>query len=67
MRKKTGCLSCRSRKENKNIDREYLAKLCDARDTLCEFCEADECEKCIVAHLIDDAYNELGDEEAGDD
>lgn len=45
------------------MDKEYLAKLCDARDTLCEFCEADECEKCIVAHLIDDAYNELGNEE----
>lgn len=63
MRKKTGCQSCRKRKGTKKIDKEYLAKLCDARDTLCEFCEADECEKCIVAHLIDDAYNELGNEE----
>lgn len=47
------------------MDREYLAKLCDARDTLCGFCEADECEKCIVAHLIDDAYNELPEDEDG--
>lgn len=67
MRKKTGCQSCRKRKGTKKIDKEYLAKLCDARDTLCEFCEADECEKCIVAHLIDDAYNELGNEEERDD
>lgn len=45
------------------MDGEYLAKLCDARDTLCGFCEADECEKCIVTRLIDDAYNELDDED----
>lgn len=49
------------------MDREYLAKLCNARDTLCGFCEADECENCIVTHLIDDAYNEPGDKEDGDD
>ena len=30
------------------MDMEYLAKLCNARDTLCGFCEADECEKCIA-------------------
>lgn len=45
------------------MDREYLAKLCEARSTLCDFCEADECEYCIVTRLIDDAYNELDDEE----
>lgn len=44
------------------IDRDGLSKLCDARDTLCGFCEADECEKCIVTCLIDDAYNEVGEE-----
>lgn len=48
------------------MDREYLASLCNARDTLCGFCEADECEKCIVTRLINDAYNELGDEEEDD-
>ena len=48
------------------MDREYLSKLCNARDTLCGFCEADECEKCIVTPLINDAYNELGDEEEDD-
>ncbi len=41
------------------MDKEYLEKLCDARDTLCSFCEANECEKCIVSHLIDDAFNEM--------
>lgn len=45
------------------MDREYLAKLCDARDTICSFCEVNECEKCIVTHLIDDAHNELPDDE----
>lgn len=49
------------------MDMEYLAKLCDARDTLCGFCEANECEKCIVSHLINDAYNELGDDKGEDD
>jgi hypothetical protein len=47
----------------KIMDRDYLAQLCDARDTLCGFCEVLECDKCIVTHLIDDAYNELSDEE----
>lgn len=45
------------------IDHDDFAKLCDARDTLCGFCEADECEKCIVSVLINDAFNEVGDEE----
>lgn len=41
------------------MDREYLSELCDARNALCEFCEVDECVKCIVTHLINDAFNEL--------
>lgn len=45
------------------MEREELAKLCDARDTLCGYCQADECEKCIVTALIDNAYAELPDEE----
>ncbi len=45
-----------------SITKERLAKLCAARNTLCGFCEADECEKCIVTHLIDDAYAECFDE-----
>lgn len=46
------------------MDRDKFAELCDAKDKLCAFCEADECDKCIVTRLIDDAYNELAD---GDD
>ncbi len=48
------------------MDREYLARLCNARDTLCGFCEADECDKCIVTQLIDDAYNEMPDDDEED-
>lgn len=48
------------------MDREYLARLCNARDTLCGFCEADECDKCIVTQLIDDAYNEMLDDDEED-
>lgn len=44
------------------MDKKYLEKLCNARDALCGFCEVDDCENCIVTHLIDDAYNEMPDE-----
>lgn len=40
------------------MDKYDLAVLCDARDKLCGFCEAGECEKCIVTRLIDDAFAE---------
>ena len=44
------------------INREELAELCDARDKLCGFCENDEdCEKCPVTRLIDDAYVDCPD------
>lgn len=33
------------------IDRDELARICDARDVLCKFCECDECEKCRVQVL----------------
>lgn len=46
-----------------SIDREKLAELCDARDKLCAYCEADECEKCIVTRLIDDAMYEFEENE----
>lgn len=45
------------------MDREYLAQLCDARDTLCNYCEADECSWCIVTKLIDCAFSELPEED----
>lgn len=40
------------------MSREELAILLDARDKLCGFCENDECEKCQITLLIDDAYAE---------
>ena len=45
------------------MDRKELAELCDARDRLCDFCEEDECDSCIVTRLVNDAYNELDDED----
>lgn len=45
------------------MTRDELAVLCDARDKLCGYCESDECEKCIVTALIDNAYNETPEEE----
>lgn len=50
----------------RTITHDELDALCKARDTLCAYCEADECEKCIVTDLIDDAYNELEDDEPSD-
>ena len=53
------------------IDRKELAKICNARNTLCNFCENDACERCIVTQLVDDAYAEVeeaeNDEEDNDD
>lgn len=45
------------------MTKEKYAALLNAQKTLCEYCENDECEKCIVTNLLDDAYTEA--EEAG--
>lgn len=45
------------------MTKDKLAELCDARDKLCNFCENDECERCIVTNLIDDAYAELDEDD----
>lgn len=45
--------------KGEKMDERRIAELCDARDTLCEFCDMDDCEKCIVTQLINDAFNEL--------
>lgn len=50
----------------RTITHDELAALRKASDTLCNYCEADECEKCIVTNLIDDAYSELEDDEPSD-
>lgn len=49
------------------ITREYLAELCDARDKICGFCEANQCEKCIVTNLINDAFAECVDIEESEE
>lgn len=46
------------------MDRDYLAELCDARDTLCGFCTESDCEKCMVQTLINNAHNMMSDEDA---
>ena len=46
-----------------NMDRDYLAKLCDARDTLCGFCKSGGCLQCRVRHIIDDVFSELSEED----
>lgn len=45
------------------MDREDLARLCDARDTLCAYCGDDNCEDCKVTALIDQAFNEDDEED----
>lgn len=40
------------------MNREQLDDLLKARNKLCAFCENDECEKCQVTLLINDAYAE---------
>lgn len=45
------------------MDDEYLARLCDARDTLCNYCEVDDCESCMISKLINCAFDELTEED----
>lgn len=47
------------------MDKKELNKLYEAGNTLCSFCEADECEKCIVTKLIDDASAEIDEDGDG--
>lgn len=45
---------------------EDYESLFSAREVICHYCQAEECEKCIVTRLIDDAqveYEELMEEE----
>lgn len=43
------------------MTRDDYESLFSARDTICNYCEANECENCIVTHLMDDAYAEYSD------
>lgn len=50
------------------MDRDDYARLVEAGRTLCEFCENnDDCEKCQVTALLNDAANELDDEDDCED
>lgn len=40
------------------MTKNELAVLLNARDKLCNFCNNDNCEKCQITLLINDAYNE---------
>lgn len=53
-----------------NMTKEYYNKLDAAAKTLCKYCENDECEKCHVSVLMNDAYAEFcetNDEEGEDE
>lgn len=41
------------------VTREDYESMCSGRDVFCSFCEADECEKCMITRLLNDAFNEL--------
>jgi len=43
------------------IDQDLLARLCDAKDCLCSFCVASDCEKCRVSAIMADVFNEMED------
>lgn len=50
-----------------NMDRDYLARICDARDVLCGYCQSGDCFMCTVHHLVADAFSELNDVEVEED
>ena len=52
--------------EGRTISRDELARILDARDTLCGYCGNDACAKCIVTMLASNAYNECQDENEDD-
>lgn len=45
------------------MTRDEFESMCSSRDAFCGFCQADECEECIITRLLDDAYNELPEED----
>lgn len=49
------------------MDRDYLARICDARDVLCSYCDSGDCCMCTVQHLVVNAFSELNDVEVEDD
>ena len=49
------------------MDRDYLARICDARDVLCGYCQSGDCFMCTVHHLVADAFGEMNDVEVEED
>lgn len=43
-------------------DINRLSEICNAGKILCDFCENDNCEKCQVTNLLNDAYCEFGED-----
>ena len=43
------------------MDKNKYAEIINAKNILCEYCESDECDNCIVQILADDAANEAID------
>lgn len=43
---------------NGEMTDEYYNRLTKAGSVLCDYCEAEECESCMVSRLMDDAYTE---------
>lgn len=43
-------------------DMNRLSEICNAGKILCDFCENDNCEKCQVTNLLNDAYCEFGED-----
>ena len=51
----------------KKIDSLELAKIYDARDTLCDFCNGTDCNSCIVTNLVNEASCSCEDEDTEDE
>lgn len=51
----------------KQIDSGELAKIFDARDTLCDFCGGSNCGNCVVTNLVNDAANSCEDNDTEDE
>ena len=44
------------------MTKELYEQIIEAGETLCGYCENDECDKCIITMLIDDATREAVDD-----
>jgi hypothetical protein len=51
----------------RKIDSGELAKIYDARDTLCDFCNGTNCEDCVVTNLVNDASCSCEDDDTEDE